>query len=72
VIELKTHCVHLAGITTKPDAAYMARIARNLTDPVDGFLTRHRFLICNRDGKFTPQFKRTPADAGIQIILTKR
>jgi putative transposase len=70
VIDLKTRRAHLAGITTNPDGEYMAQIARNLTDSVDGFLAGHRFLICDRDGKFTPQFKRTRTDAGVQIIPT--
>ena len=50
----------------------MAQIARNLTDAFDGFLTGHRFLILDRDGKFTPGFKRTLKDAGTAIILTPR
>jgi putative transposase len=62
----------LAGITTNPDGAFMAQIARNLTDTVDGFLMGHRFLICDRDGKFTPQFKRILTEAGTKIILTPR
>ena len=72
VIDLKTRRAHLAGITTNPDDAFMAQIARNLTDSVDGFLAGHRFLICDRDSKFTPQFKRTLTDASVQIILTPR
>ena len=31
----------------------MARVARNLTDPVDGFLRDRRFLILDLDTKFT-------------------
>ena len=72
IIDLKTRRAHLAGITTNPDEAYMAQIARNLTDAFDGFLTGHRFLILDRDGKFTPGFKRTLKDAGTAIILTPR
>jgi len=41
-----------------PGEAFMAQIARNLTDAIDGFLNRHRFLILDRDSKFSPQFKR--------------
>jgi len=72
IIDLKTRRAHLAGITTNPDEAFMAQIARNLTDAFDGFLTGHRILILDRDGKFTPGFKRTLKDAGTASILTPR
>ena len=61
--------VPAAGITTSPDSAFMAQIARNLTDPVDGFLQGKRFLILDRDTKFTDQFKRTLKGAGVASVL---
>jgi putative transposase len=72
VIDLKTRRVHIAGITTKPDADFLAQVARNLTDVVDGFLLGHRFLICDRDTKFTAQFKRILKDAGVEVVLTPK
>lgn len=44
-----------AGSTIAPDESFMAKVARNLTDAVDGFLLRHRYLISDRDSKFTTQ-----------------
>lgn len=70
VIQLRSRRIHVAGITTNPDGDYMAQIARNLTDIVDGFLRKDRFLICDRDTKFTAQFRRILKDAGLGIILT--
>ena len=35
----------------------MKQIARNLTDVVDGFLNGIRYLIMDRDGKFSPAFR---------------
>jgi hypothetical protein len=35
---LKTRRVHFAGCTTGPNETWMKQIARNLTDPFDGFL----------------------------------
>ena len=61
--------VPAAGITTSPDSAFMAQTARNLTDPVDGFLQGKRFLILDRDTKFTDQFKRTLKGAGVASVL---
>jgi transposase InsO family protein len=70
VIDLKTRRIHIAGSTTTPDESFMAQGARNLTDGVDGFLLRHRYLICDRDSKFTTQFRRALESAGIVTILT--
>ncbi|MFT4543407.1 MAG: putative transposase [Planctomycetota bacterium] len=72
VIDLKTRRVHIAGITVKPDADFVAQVARNLTDVIDGFLLGHRFLICDRDTKFTAQFKRILKDAGVEVVLTPK
>ncbi len=72
VIDLKTRRVHIAGSTPKPDADFVAQVARNLTDVIDGFLLGHRFLICDRDTKFTTQFKRILGDAGVDVILTPK
>jgi putative transposase len=72
VIDLESRRVHLAGITRSPGEPFMAQVARNLTDCMDGFLRQHRFLICDRDSKFTAKFKRTLKHAGVEIILTPR
>jgi hypothetical protein len=46
----------------------MAQVARNLA--VDGFLRKHRFLILDRDSKFTTQFRRILGDAGVEVVTT--
>ena len=48
----------------------MAQMARNLTDAVDGFLLNRHFLICDRDTKFTAQFRRAVEAASIPIVTT--
>jgi transposase InsO family protein len=70
LIDLNSRRVHIAGSTPNPGEAFMAQVARNLTDAVDGFLLPHRFLICDRDGKFTPQFHRILKDSGVDTVLT--
>ena len=72
VIDLKTRRVQVAGITLHPTEAFMAQMARNLTDIGDGFLKDHRFLICDRDTKFTAQFKRILRDVGVEVALTPK
>ncbi len=38
VMRIKTRSVHIAGVTTAPNGAYMKQVARNLSDVSDGFL----------------------------------
>ena len=42
----------------------MMQITRNLTDPMDGFLLGKRFLVLDRDNKFTAKFRELVDDAG--------
>ena len=53
VMRLKTRAVQVAGIRIAPDVEWMKRIARNLLDPVDGFLRNPSYLIHDRDPVFT-------------------
>jgi len=69
VIDLKSRRVQIAGITPSPGEAFMAQVARNLIDCTDGLLRGHRFVICDRDSKFTEQFKRILKDAGTEVVL---
>lgn len=45
VIEVKTRVVEIAGICADPNGEWMKQVARNLVDPVDGFLRRATHLI---------------------------
>ena len=47
----------------------MAQTAHRLTDAVDGFLVGHRVLICDRDSKWTDDFRRIVQSAGVRIVL---
>ena len=67
-IELATRRVEIAGITPNPDSEFMAQVACNLTDPVDGFLRDKKLLIHDRDSKFTDEFLGILKDAGITPI----
>jgi transposase InsO family protein len=57
IIHLSTRSVHIAGLTTAPDGAYMKQVARNLIDVGDGFLSKSRYLIMDRDTKYTNDFR---------------
>ena len=56
VMELATRRVQVAGITPHPTAAFMQQCARQLTDPFEGFLLGKRYLLHDRDTKFTQAF----------------
>ncbi len=68
LMELSTRRVHVAGITPNPDGRFMLQIARNLTDAFDGFLLGKRYLILDRDGKYTEEFRDFLVDAGTNIV----
>jgi transposase InsO family protein len=60
--------VKIAGITPHPDSRSMTQIARNLTDPNDGFLRGKRYLILDRDTKYSDAFRSVLVREGIQVI----
>jgi transposase InsO family protein len=69
VIELSTRRVEIAGITPHPTAAFMQQCARQLTDPFDGFLLGKRYLLHDRDTKFTAAFDALLKDSGVEPLL---
>jgi transposase InsO family protein len=44
-------------MTTAPNGVYMKQVARNLPDVDDGFLANCRYLIMDRDTKYTNAFR---------------
>jgi putative transposase len=56
-IELATRRVRLAGVTTNPDGRWVAQQARNLLMTLDDEDVRPRFLVRDRDSKFTREFE---------------
>jgi putative transposase len=68
VIELGHRRVHLAGITAHPTGAWVTQTARNLLMDLDEPAHRFRFLIRDRDSKFTTAFDTVFAAAGIEAV----
>jgi putative transposase len=56
--------------TPTPDGCFMAQTARRLTNAVDGFLVGHSVVICDRDSKWTADFRPIVQSAGGRIVLT--
>ncbi len=68
VMDLATRNVEVAGITAFPSGVWMTQIARNLTDVAIGFLSDHRYLICDRDPLYAREFRETLRAAGVTPV----
>ena len=68
VMELKTRRVHLAACTPTLGDDYMKQIARNLTDPFDGFLKDSKYLLMDRDTNFSFAFRNILAAAEVEPV----
>ena len=68
VMELATRRVEIAGMTLHPTAAFMQQCARQLTDPFDGFLLGKRYLLHDRDTKYTQAFDALLKESGVEPI----
>ena len=69
VMELATRRVQIAGITPHPTAAFMQQCARQLTDPFEGFLLGKRYLLHDRDTKFTQAFDTLLKASGVEPVV---
>ena len=69
-IELGSRRVHVAGGTQHPSGAWVAQQARQLSWSLADRASPPRFLIHDRDSKFSGAFDEVFRSAGIEIVRT--
>ncbi len=67
-IEHGARRVRVAGVTANPDGVWMRQQARNLA--IDERLKNVRFLLHDRDAKFSGPFDEILGDEGVRVIKT--
>jgi putative transposase len=70
VIEIERRRVHLLGVTANPDSPWVTQVARNFTSDLEDAGRHFRFLVRDRDTKFTAAFDAVFASLGINTIRT--
>ena len=68
VMELATRRVHFAGVSPNPDDRWMKQMARNLTAADEGFLAGNRYVLMDRDSKFSEAFRTTLLNANVKSV----
>ncbi len=69
VIEVKTRVVHLLGVMTNPSGPWVTQVARNFCSDLEEKGKQFRFLIRDRDAKFTSAFDTVFASIGVEAML---
>jgi transposase InsO family protein len=70
LMEIATRRVHILGATTNPTGAWVAQQARNLMMELGDRTGQFRFLIQDRDSKYTAAFNEVFSTEGIKVLRT--
>ena len=70
VIEIDRRRVHLLGVTANPIGTWVTQVARNFASDLEEAGRHFRFLVRDRDTKFTASFDAVLDSIGIETIRT--
>ena len=70
VIEHSTRRIRILGATAHPTADWITQLGRNLLMDLEDVDSKARFLIRDRDAKFTDAFDALMTDAGLKVVIT--
>jgi transposase InsO family protein len=70
VIEIDRRRVHLLGVTSYPNGPWVTQVTRNFASDLEDAGRHFRFLIRDRDTKFTASFDTTLTSIGIETLRT--
>ncbi|MFI9276268.1 integrase core domain-containing protein [Kitasatospora sp. NPDC052896] len=70
VIEHSTRRIQILGATAHPTVEWIVQLGRNLLMDLEDAGSKARFLVRDRDSKFTAAFDALMADAGLEVVIT--
>ena len=72
VLEVGDRYLHVLGATGHPDGPWTTQQARNLVIDLGEHAAKFRFLVRDRAGQFTASFDAVLANAGIEVVKSRR
>jgi hypothetical protein len=67
-VEIASRKAHLAGITANPTGEWVAQQARNLAWKLQDGVVQARYLLRDRDCKFTASFDQVFSSEGVKVV----